>query len=98
MSAFSVGDAVRVRRAFPPGHVRTPYFVRGRRGVVAAVVGRFGNPEEMAYGRSGGPKLDLYRVRFRQRELWPDYRGAAADTADVDVYANWLEPAEGGEA
>lgn len=94
MSRFSVGEPVRVRRAFPPGHVRTPHYVRGKRGVVAAVVGEFGNPEELAYGRFGAPRLAVYRVRFRQRELWPDYGGGANDTAAVDVYANWLEPAE----
>lgn len=35
MSArFGPGDAVRVRVAYPPGHVRTPYYIRGREGVV----------------------------------------------------------------
>jgi thiocyanate hydrolase subunit alpha len=33
-------------------------------------------------------------VRFRQRELWPDYSGADRDTVDVEVYQHWLEPAE----
>ena len=31
---------------------------------------------------------------FAQRELWPDYRGAGADSAVVDILEHWLEPAE----
>ncbi len=90
--AFVIGEQVRVRSARPPGHVRTPYFVRGKRGVIESVLGAFANPEELAYGRDGLPKRALYRVRFRQSELWPDYPGAAPDTAVVDIFEHWLEP------
>ena len=89
--AFAIGQPVRVRVAWPPGHVRTPHYLRGRRGVVESIAGRFANPEELAYGRDGLPERALYRVRFRQQELWPDYAGPAADTAVVDIYEHWLE-------
>lgn len=92
---FAIGAAVRVREAFPPGHVRTPFFIRGKVGVVESLAGRYRNPEELAYGRPGEPRLPLYRVRFRQRDVWADYAGPAHDTAVVDIYANWLDPAEG---
>jgi hypothetical protein len=95
---FKVGDAVRVRRAYPPGHVRAPYFTRGKTGVVDAIAGGYRNPEDLAYGRYNGAVLPLYRVLFRQKDLWDDYNGPAGDTAIVDVYENWLEPAEGGQA
>jgi nitrile hydratase len=88
---FAIGQPVRVRVAFPPGHVRTPHYLRGRRGMVESIAGRFANPEELAYGRDGLPARALYRVRFRQTELWPDYAGAAADSAVVDIYEHWLE-------
>ena len=91
---FQPGMGVRVREAWPPGHVRTPHYVRGRRGVVLSVVGRFGNPEELAYGRDGQPARPLYRVRFEQTELWPDYQGPPADSTVVDLYEHWLEPLE----
>ena len=91
---FAPGGRVRVRRAHPPGHVRAPHYVRGLTGTVEAVAGGFANPEELAYGRAGLPALPLYRVRFGQADLWPDYPGPARDTAVVDVYENWLEPAE----
>lgn len=91
---FAVGDQVRVRKAFPPGHVRTPYFARGKQGVVTAIAGSFANPEELAYGRGKDSKLALYRIQFRQADLWPDYSGPGSDTAVIDIYENWLEAVE----
>jgi nitrile hydratase len=90
---FRPGDKVSVRRATPPGHIRTPYYARGKRGIVERVCGSFANPEELAYGRDGLPVRALYRVRFAQAELWPDYAGAADDSVDIEIYEHWLEPA-----
>jgi nitrile hydratase subunit beta len=90
---FETGEHVQVRSAHPPGHLRTPFYVRGHRGVVERLCGLYPNPEELAYARSGLPAEPLYRVRFRQRELWPDYRGSPSDTVDVEIYQHWLEPA-----
>ena len=89
---FRDGQRVRVRVAHPPGHVRTPFYVRGCTGVVERLCGLYANPEELAYGRSGQPAQPLYRVRFAQRDLWSDYAGAATDTVDVEIYQHWLEP------
>jgi len=88
---FAIGQQVRVRVAHPPGHVRTPHYLRGRRGVVESIAGHFANPEELAYGRDGLPARALYRVRFRQTDLWQPYAGPAVDTAVVDLYEHWLE-------
>jgi nitrile hydratase subunit beta len=90
---FAPNDRVRVRAALPPGHVRTPFYIRGKTGIVERVLGVFGNPEELAYGRGGEPAQRLYRVRFVQREVWPDYAGPADDTVDIEIYQHWLEPA-----
>ncbi len=102
MSAlFKPGDHVRVRFAAPPGHVRTPFFIRGRSGVVTEIMGAYHNPEELAYGRPGDPAIVLYRVRFKQTDVWSDYDGPAADSTVVDIYEHWLEPAgqnTGGQA
>ena len=92
---FTVGDFVTVRDAWPPGHLRTPAYVRGRTGAVVAVLGLYPNPEELAFHRSGLPAPMLYRIRFAQHELWPDYAGVAADSVDVEVYEHWLEEREG---
>jgi len=91
---YRPGDLVVVRRAAPTGHIRTPWYIRGHRGIVDRLCGTFSIPEELAYNRSGEPRQPLYRVRFCQRELWPDYSGADRDTVDVEVYQHWLEPAE----
>jgi nitrile hydratase len=62
--------------------------------VIERVCGSFRNPEELAYGRWDGAAVPLYRVRFPQREVWPEYRGHALDSIDVEVYEHWLEEAE----
>lgn len=89
---FSPGDAVSVRADHPPGHVRTPYFIRGHAGVVQSVLGAFENPEELAYGRHDGDVQTLYRVSFVQSDIWPRYDGPPADTLVIDIYEHWLEP------
>ncbi len=81
-----------VRRAYPPGHIRTPWYIRGKTGVVERICGDFGNPEELAYGRDGKPKQPLYRVRFMQNEVWEDYTENPSDTVDIEIFEHWLEP------
>jgi nitrile hydratase subunit beta len=88
---FSPGMRVRVREDFPPGHIRTPVYVRGKEGVVTRRFGSFRNPETLAIGRDGLPKKALYEVHFRQTDLWPDYAGAPSDTLVMDIYEHWLE-------
>ncbi len=89
---FEPGEHVAVRAAHPPGHVRTPAYVRGCEGVIERLCGTYPNPEEMAYGRSGLPAQPLYRVRFRQADLWADYEGGPSDTVDVEIFQHWLQP------
>lgn len=84
------GDRVRVRAIHPPGHVRTPFYIRGKSGVIERALLVYPDPEERAYGRSGLPGRRLYRVRFPQREVWPDYDGSPEDTVDVEIYEHWL--------
>jgi len=90
---FNVGDRVAVKAANPPGHRRTPHYIRGKRGVIERVCGVFPNPEELAYGFNGEPKRVLYRVRFQQRDLWANYSGSERDTIELEIYEHWLEPA-----
>ena len=87
---FQVGDPVRVRQAYPPGHVRTPYYIRGKTGVIERVLPVFPDPEERAFGRPGLPGRRLYRVRFPQEEVWPAYGGSPTDTVDIEIYEHWL--------
>ncbi len=80
---------VAVREA--PAHVRTPRYLRGKRGTIERICGSFRNPEELALGRRDTKPVPLYRVRFAQGEVWTGYRGAAGDTLDVEIYEHWLE-------
>lgn len=89
---FQRGQAVRVREDYPPGHIRTPVFIRGKRGVITRDFGEFDNPEITTYELQG-PQKTLYAVRFRQVDVWPDYTGSDNDTLDVDILEHWLEKA-----
>jgi len=59
--------------------------------VIERLCGTFGNPEELAQMRSGEPKQPLYRVRFRQSEVWPGYKGNPEDVVEVEIFQHWLE-------
>jgi nitrile hydratase subunit beta len=91
---FETGDAVRIDDRAVLGHCRTPWFLRGKTGVIVEQLGAFKDPERLAYHRPGYPAQRLYAVRFRQTELWPDYAGPAHDHLDADIYESWLIPQE----
>ena len=88
---FGPGERVRVKKAFPPGHVRTPYYCRGHVGVIERLCGSFPNPEELAYNRPGLPAVPLYRVRFVARDLWGDYAENPNDVIEIEIFQHWLD-------
>ncbi|MGE0684628.1 MAG: SH3-like domain-containing protein [Candidatus Binatia bacterium] len=90
---FKSGDKVRIRIGSPPHHFRTPAYIQGKIGVVAAIHGAFRNPEALAHGGDGLPKQPLYLVRFDQAAVWESYTAAPKDTLFIDIYEPWLEPA-----
>lgn len=93
-SRFRPGDRVHVAAKYPKrGHIRTPFYIRGKTGIVERICGAFRNPEELAFGTYDGPKKVLYRVRFEQAEVWPDYRGNPKDKVEIEIFEHWLEPA-----
>lgn len=91
---FQPGEAVRVKLGAAPGHLRTPWYLRGKAGRVERICGAFGNPEELAYHRDGG-RLSLYRVRFTMAEVWGAAAERGGDTIDAEIFEHWLEPADG---
>ena len=92
---FKVGQTVRVASRAAVGHCRTPWYLRGKTGIVAAVHGTFHDPERLAYHKPGLPEQVLYKVRFMQFELWTRYKGLPADQLEADIYEYWLtEPKE----
>ncbi|MGH3087069.1 MAG: SH3-like domain-containing protein [Rubrobacteraceae bacterium] len=88
---FSDGETVRILDLEKSGHARTPRYVRGKTGKIARLLGEFRNPEELAYGGNGLPEKELYRVLFKQSDLWEDYDGSPEDTLYIDIYEHWLE-------
>jgi hypothetical protein len=48
--SLRVGQHVRVRALRVGGHVRTPWYVQGRFGVIVGALGRWPNPEICALG------------------------------------------------
>lgn len=91
MTRFTVGQAVRVSNLATYGHNRVPLYVRGRTGTVERVIRPFLIPEDDAWGRRDGRRQTLYRVRIPNHEIWPDYRGDAADELQLEIYEHWLE-------
>lgn len=87
---INVGARVQIRDIPIDGHYRAPFYIRNQTGIVERYCGSFPNPERLAYGEDGLPVLALYRVRFSQRDLWPDYAGSAKDTLEIEVYEHWL--------
>jgi nitrile hydratase subunit beta len=98
-AAFAPGASVRVRDDWPersgPCHIRTPHYLRGRIGTVERVLGRFPNPEDLAFARPA-PKRALYHVLFPQPPLFEE--GRPGDDLLVEIYEHWLEPADPGTA
>ena len=90
---FKPGDRVRIGDRNPPGHRRVPVYARGREGTIERICGEFPNPEELAYGFDGLPKRTLYRVRIKQTDIWPEYKGNPKDILELEIYDHWLEPA-----
>ncbi|HZU06543.1 MAG TPA: SH3-like domain-containing protein [Chloroflexota bacterium] len=82
---FAVGDRVRVKTANPDGNPRTPAYVRGKTGVIAAVHGVIANPLDHY-----GLYPPLYSVVFTVGEV---FGGASRDQLWVDLHEDWLERA-----
>ncbi len=90
---YKAGDRVVVRTESPDGHVRTPSYLKGKHGVVLRDFGAWPNPEQLAYGKPGWPKMTNYWVQFTMDEVWGgDGRYASADTVVAELYEHWLDP------
>jgi hypothetical protein len=93
--SFAPGEKVRVRDSWPEAkgekvHIRTPHFLRGRVGRVERFIGAFANPEDLAFGKDGLPKIGLYMVAFERGDLFPG-TVKGRETLTADLYDTWLE-------
>ncbi|HET6829035.1 MAG TPA: SH3-like domain-containing protein [Ramlibacter sp.] len=94
VARFVPGDAVKVLALGKPGHIRTPDYILHKHGEVVQFCGYFLNPEDLSVGRTAGPVVALYRVRFPMRTLWPEYQRHPGDALFIEIYDHWLAPAE----
>lgn len=86
-----VGDKVRILNIAPPGHVRAPWYLRGKSGVIERDLGLTGDPEALAYDDHGRAQIRLYRVRFSMERIWGDAAERPGDTLDAEIFETWLE-------
>ncbi|BBK33140.1 nitrile hydratase [Stella humosa] len=86
--SFAIGETVRVRNLFVPGHVRMPGYIRGKQGVVVHISPPYPFPDAHAHNMQAAEE-PTYDVRFRSTELWPE----SADEAfvHVGVFQSYLE-------
>jgi nitrile hydratase len=90
--AFKAGDEIRISVRYPIGHFRVPNYIRGKRGIVEAVIEPPAiNNEEEGYGKNVGAKRHYYRIAIPLTELWPGYKGSANDGLRIEVFETWLE-------
>jgi nitrile hydratase len=106
---YKPGDSVRVGKFDKNGmewkrpHIRTPGYVYGVAGTIERVCGRHADPSLLAFGLPSPAPVQLYRVRFRTQDIWPEqqqqqHAGKKKNDGDVvvevEVYEHWLEPAD----
>ena len=54
------------------------------------------DPDQVAF-REPVTRQPLYRVRFAQSDVWPEYAPDSKDTVDIEIHQPWLEPATAAE-
>ncbi len=85
---FKVGDKVRVRDDYVPGHVRMPGYIRGRTGTVVGESPAYPFPDAHAHAIESQDE-PTYDVRFRTEDLWPNSSDSAL--VHVGVFQSYLE-------
>lgn len=89
---YAIGQRVHVLVQVPGGTTRTPFFIRGKKGVIVSSHGPVGNPRELSYGKRDAPKVPLYGVSFHMAHLYDEDPDILTDRVIVDVWEDWLEP------
>jgi len=79
--AFRPGDRIRISWRSAAGLYRMPFYLRGKRGTVEAVL----------ENSAGGDRT--YRLAIPLTEIWPDYIGSPRDGLRIEVGEPWLVPA-----
>ena len=89
------GTRVRVSAHYPEsGHIRAPFYLRGKEGRIVRYFGVFQDPTALATGTAAPPACHLYQVVFDFAEVWGDGTAESTDKTSIaaDIYDPWLEP------
>jgi thiocyanate hydrolase subunit beta len=92
-SKFKVGDAVVVRELPVIFYTRTPEYVRGASGEIAAVAYESPAAEDETWDRPATPEW-FYVVRFNMSQLWYGYTGTTHDVVQTEIPEHWLQAAK----
>ena len=68
---FKPGDMVRVLHLGKSGHVRIPYYVRGKCGEIVHYCGSYLNPEDLSIGLTNGPVKDYIELSLARQSYGP---------------------------
>jgi nitrile hydratase beta subunit len=88
---FAIGDKVRVKNDYVPGHVRMPGYIRGKSGVVVRISVPMPFPDTAGHGMQA-PMEPTCDVRFKSTDLWADSCDEAFN--HVGVFQSYLEKIE----
>jgi len=90
---FKVGQRVRIKHLPDIFYTRCQVYTRGAVGEVAVVTHESPAPEDESWGHVDKSEW-FYIVRFKQKDLWPEYPEAFAnDTLQTEFSERWLEAA-----
>jgi nitrile hydratase len=84
---IGLGDRVRVKDDFVPGHIRMPGYIRGKQGVVVGISPAYPYPDAHGHGLDSSWQRS-FDVRFSSRHLWPE--GAEEAEVQVGVFHSYL--------
>lgn len=88
LPTLGLGDRVRVKTEFVPGHIRMPGYIRGKSGVVVGISPDYPYPDAHGHGLDS-PWQPTFDVQFASKDLWPD--GAEEADVQVGVFHGYLE-------
>ena len=87
-ASFQIGDTVREKDEFVPGHTRMPGYIRGKQGVIVAFSPPYPYPDAAAHGLDEAMQ-QTFDVSFDANDLWPD--NAETASVHVGVFRSYLE-------
>lgn len=90
---FEVGDQVLVRELPALFYTRTPEYVRGAVGKIAALAYESPAPEDETWDRHDAKPEWFYVVEFNLSQLWDTYTGIGTDVLRTEIPERWLSPA-----